>query len=153
MKKYMDRKTQAQEKISELMSANFGEFKKFLAKKIVENMTEDEQKGVAEREAKREAESKAFMERLNKKKGEPGLASTFDEYAGSTTYSMDRFFNPYADDFEITNYSLNEDGTEIKLTVECTKNRGYLGITGHWVPDLHSTGWISIKEMEEAENK
>ena len=155
IKKYMDRKENAQEKIDELLEARLGEFKKFIAKKVVENMSEEDQKGVAEREAKREAESKAFLESLNKKKkkGPQGITDISTEYdiSNTTSYSMDRFFNPYVDHFIITDYTLNEDSTKIKLTVECIKNRGYLGITGCWFPDLHSTDWISIKELEEIE--
>ncbi len=154
LKKYMDRKENAQEKIDELLDASFGELKDFIAKKVVENMSEEDQKGVAERQAKREAENRAFLESLGKKKKKDlqRITDISTEHVCDTiSYSMERFFNPYVDHFIITDYTLNEDSTKIKLTVECVKNRGYLGITGCWFPDLHSTDWISIKELEEIE--
>ena len=48
----------------------------------------------------------------------------------SVSYKLSDVFDPEHDEFKIMSYNFNEDGTKVKINVECVKNRQYLGITG-----------------------
>lgn len=65
----------------------------------------------------------------------------------SVSYKLSDVFDPEHDEFKIMSYNFNEDGTKVKINVECVKNRQYLGITGSWIPSVFSTVWIDKEEL------
>lgn len=65
----------------------------------------------------------------------------------SVSYKLSDVFDPEHDEFKIMSYNFNEDGTKVKINVECVKNRQYLGITGSWIPSVFSTVWIDNEEL------
>ena len=65
----------------------------------------------------------------------------------SVSYKLSNVFDPEHDEFKIMSYNFNEDGTKVKINVECIKNRQYLGITGSWIPCVFSTIWFDKEDL------
>lgn len=76
-----------------------------------------------------------------------------NEISYSEATFCSQYFDPDFDSFEIHDYELSYDKKHIRFTVECIKNRQYLGITGCWIPSLFSTDWLDVSEVEEKENE
>ena len=142
----MLKKENAKSEIEELLKNIYSPFKKYIAEKLFENFSDDYKAQVLEYRKMRKGP----------KTGEKWLTSasisTIDDnicYSEATFCSG--YFDPDIDAFDIYSYEFNEDMSKIKITVECLKNRQYLGITGAWIPSFHSTDWLDVSEVEEKE--
>ena len=127
--------------------SNDGSFKKWLDEKLIESFSNDHVEKVRKfEEEKKKADKWAEVMK--------GLKDWEDYNVYNTIYSycVYDFFNPFEDNYEIISSKYNEDKTMVMFTVECLKNRQHLGVAGTWIPDLYSTGWIKISELEEIEN-
>lgn len=144
----MNEKESAREDIKKLLEANFYKLKNFIEERLFDTLPENEKKAVEERlyKEKKEAEQRKLMKELFPGREDEMLNNS------ATSYSYNQNFDPYIDGYEIYDCLLSEDKKSVKIRVECLKNRGYLGITGCWIPSIYETDWIPVKEIVEYEN-
>lgn len=120
----------AKTRIEEMMGKP--KFREFIIKKIVDNYTPEQ------------------IEMLEKRR--ENLKNLTN---GDTIYCLDTFdniFDPEIDKFEINDIRVSKETRQITIYVENLTERGYLGVTGMWVPKIYSTNWINIDELERAED-
>jgi hypothetical protein len=107
-------------------------FRKFIVDKILNNYTEKQMKMLEER--------RDNIKQMSE---------------GNTAYSWsasDMIFDPELDKFEINDIKVSKETKQVIIYVEDLKERGYLGITGMWIPKVYNTNWIPLDELEKAED-
>jgi len=121
----------AKDHIEEMLKKQ--QFRKFIVDKILSNYTDEQKKMLDERRSRQE-----------------------DMFNESTTYSIsvsDNIFDPEVDEFEIHDVNVSLNGVKkVRIYVEDLKARGYLGITGMWIPKTYNTDWFDLDELEKAED-
>ena len=132
-------KQKAEEALEEMLNPfKINGLKSFIGKKIMEGM------------------DSSYIEKIMKDRQDEldnfatCTSISSDPYATtlhSVSYKCSTIFDPEHDEFKISHYTFNEDGTKVKFHVECVKNRQYLGITGSWIPSMFSTVWIDKEEL------
>jgi hypothetical protein len=108
------------------------QFRKFIVDKILANYRDDQIKMLEDRRKRLEQ-----------------MANGTTSYSCSTS---DCIFDPELDKFEIHDIKVSRETRQIIIYVEDLKERGYLGITGMWIPKVYDTNWISLDELEKAED-
>ena len=133
----------AKEKAEEVLEGMLNPFRinglrSFIAKKIMANMDDSYIEKIMK---DRNDELDNFTACTSISTGE------YPTTLNSVSYKLSDVFDPEHDEFKIIGYNFNEDGTKVKINVECVKNRQYLGITGSWIPSVFSTIWFDKEEL------
>ena len=110
------------------------QFRKFIIDKILSNYTDEQKKMLDERRSRQE--------------------NMFNESATYSFGASDDIFDPEVDEFEIQDVMVSslKGVKRVRIYVEDLKARGYLGITGMWIPKTYNTDWFDLDELEKAED-
>ena len=132
-------KKQAEEELEEMLNPfKINGLKSFIGKKIMEGMDSSYIEKIM-KDRQDELDNFATCTSIS--------SDPYTTTSHSVTYKCSNIFDPEHDEFKISHYTFNEDGTKVKFHVECVKNRQYLGITGSWIPSMFSTVWIDKEEL------
>lgn len=145
---FMAKKDTAKKELEELLKANFGSLKNFIAEELYKELGDADKKKIDMRKYK-EQKRREQLELMK----EIGFDHDLSDFNNATSWDCDGSFDPYVDEFEILDVRLSEDKSKAKIKVECIKNRQYLGITGCWIPSTYTTGWIAVTDLVKEEQE